>query len=218
VDLRSRVRWLKAGVWLAALIPAGRFVQRWFFGDGFGVNPIEELLLWSGLSALVLLFASLAVTPLRRLTGWNELQKVRRLVGLWAFAYAGVHVGIYLWLDQFFAWGFIWEDVTERPFIIAGTVAFLFLLPLALTSTRGWIRRLGRRWVQLHWLVYPAAGSALLHYVWKQKADFRGPIIAGVVLALLLGLRVWWRGRDKAARAAREETRSPTPEPQGQPG
>ena len=161
---------------------------------------------------------TLAVTPLRRLTGWNWLTRFRRMLGLFAFFYASLHFATYLWLDQFFAWGFIWEDVTERPFIIAGTVAFLLILPLALTSTRGWIRRLGRRWVQLHWLVYPAAGSALLHYVWKQKADFRGPIIAGIVLALLLGLRVWWRGRDKAARAARQESRSPTPEPQGQPG
>lgn len=218
MDHRRRVLLLKVGVWAAALIPTARFVQRWFFGDSFGVNPIEELLLWSGLSAFVLLLASLAVTPLRRLTGWNDLQKVRRLVGLWAFAYAGVHVGIYLWLDQFFAWSFIWEDVTERPFIIAGTAAFLLLLPLALTSTRGWIRRMGRRWVQLHWLVYPAAGSALLHYVWKQKADFQGPIIAGAVLAALLGLRIWWRGRDKADRAARAERRGRAREPQGQLG
>ena len=200
MDHRTRVRLLKAAVWAAALIPGLRFAQRWFLGDRFGVNPIEELLLWSGLSTLVMLFAALAVTPLRRLTGWNDLQKVRRLVGLWAFAYAVVHVGIYLILDQGLAWSFILEDVTERPFIISGTAAFLCLLPLAVTSTRGWIRRLGRNWVRLHWLIYPASGFALLHYVWKQKADFRGPILAGLALAVLLGLRVWWRGREKAER------------------
>lgn len=200
MDRKTRARTLKGVVWLAALIPLGRAAQRWFLGDRFGVNPIEELLLWSGMSTLVLLLSSLAVTPLRKLTGWNDLQKVRRLVGLWAFAYAVIHVGIYLWLDQFFAWSFILEDVTERPFIIAGTGAFLLLLPLAVTSTRGWIRRLGRNWVRLHWLIYPASGLALLHYIWKQKADFRGPIIAGVVLAVLMGLRVWWRGREKARR------------------
>lgn len=207
MDHRTRVRLLKAAVWAAALIPVGRFAQRWFLGDRFGVNPIEELLLWSGMSTLVLLFSALAVTPLRRLSGWNDLQKVRRLVGLWAFAYALVHVGIYLYLDQGLAWTFIWEDVSERPFIIAGTAAFLCLLPLALTSTRGWIRRLGRNWVRLHWLIYPASGFALLHFVWKQKADFRGPIIAGVILAVLLGLRVWWRGRAKVAppRTSRRE-------------
>lgn len=191
-DRRRRVLLLKAAVWVGALVPLGKGAYRWFLGDQFGVNPIEELLLWSGLTALVLLLVSLSVTPLRRITGWNDLQKVRRLTGLWAFAWSVGHVTIYLWLDQFFAWSFIFEDVTERPFIIAGTGAFLLMVPLALTSTRGWIRRLGRNWVRLHWLVYPAAALGVLHYTWKQKADFLEPTLAWSALALLLAFRLWW--------------------------
>lgn len=188
-----RVTRLESAVWIGCLIPAVRLAQRWFLGDRLGANPIEELEHWSGLSALVILLASLAVTPARRLTGWNHLQKVRRTLGLFAFSYASLHFVTYLWLDQFFAWSFIVEDIAERPFVLSGTAAFLFLVPLAVTSTRGWVRRLGRRWITLHRLVYAAAALALLHYVWKQKADFRDPAIAGLVLAVLLAIRlVWW--------------------------
>ncbi|HSG46737.1 MAG TPA: protein-methionine-sulfoxide reductase heme-binding subunit MsrQ [Longimicrobiales bacterium] len=188
---RTRVLLLKGAVWAGAAYPLARGAWRWFFGDGLGANPLEVMILGTGLPAIVLLITSLAVTPLRRLTGFNDLQKLRRLLGLWAFAYAFLHVSVYLWLDQGWAWEFIVEDVTERPFIIVGTLTFLLLLPLALTSTRGWIRRLGRNWVRLHRLVYPAAGLGLLHYAWGQKADLRGPVIAGAVLAALLAFRVW---------------------------
>jgi sulfoxide reductase heme-binding subunit YedZ len=188
---KTRVFLLKGAVWAGASWPLVQTGWRWFFGDRLGANPLEVMILGSGLSAIVLLIASLAVTPLRRVTGWNDLQKLRRLLGLWAFAYAFLHVSVYLWLDQGWAWEFIVEDVTERPFIIAGTLTFLLLVPLAVTSTRGWIRRLGKNWVRLHRLVYPAAGLGLLHYAWGQKADLRGPVIAGVLLALFLGFRVW---------------------------
>lgn len=191
----TRVLLLKGAVWAAAAYPLARGLWRWYLGDGLGANPLEVMILGTGLSAIVLLLTSLAVTPLRHLTGWNDLQKLRRLLGLWAFAYAFLHVTVYLWLDQGWAWEFIVEDVTERPFIIVGTLTFLLLVPLALTSTRGWIRRLGRNWVRIHRLVYPAAGLALLHYTWGQKADLRGPVIAGAVLAVLLGYRVWRRIR-----------------------
>ncbi len=197
---KARVAVLKTAVWIACGYPLARGLYRWFLGDGLGANPLEAMILGSGLSAFVILVSSLAVTPLRRITGWNDVQKVRRLLGLWAFAYAVIHVSVYLWLDQGWAWSFIVEDVTERPFIIVGTLTFLCLLPLALTSTRGWIRRLGRRWVRLHWLVYPAASLGWLHYTWGQKADLRGPIIAGLILALLFGFRVWRRVvRDRVA-------------------
>lgn len=195
------VRRLKAGVWAAGLVPLAWLAWRWFFGDRLGVNPIEALTLWSGKSALVLLLAALAVTPVRRVTGWNQVQKVRRLIGLFAFFYACLHLAVYLGLDQFFAWGYIWEDVAERPFITAGAAAFLCLLPLALTSTRAWIRRLGRNWVRLHRLVYLAGALAVLHYWWKQKADFRDPAIAAAVLAVLLGARVLWAWRRRATLA-----------------
>lgn len=193
VSVPHRVLLLKTAAWIACGYPLARGLYRWFLGDGLGANPLEAMILGSGVSAIVILLASLAVTPLRRITGWNELQKLRRLLGLWAFAYAAIHVTVYLWLDQGLAWSFIVEDVTERPFIIVGSLTFLCLLPLALTSTRGWIRRLGKNWVRLHWLVYPAAVLGWLHYTWGQKADLRGPIIAACVLAFLLGHRVWDR-------------------------
>jgi methionine sulfoxide reductase heme-binding subunit len=202
---RRGVLLLRAGVWIVGLAPLAWLAWRWFLGDGLGANPIEALTLWSGKTTLVLLLGALAVTPIRRLTGWNPIQKVRRLTGLFAFFYASVHLAIYLGLDQFFAWSYIWEDVAERPFITVGAAAFLCLLPLALTSTRGWIRRLGRNWVRLHRLVYLAAPLAVLHYLWKQKADVRDPLIAAAVLAVLLGSRVaWWlsRRRSAARRAA----------------
>jgi sulfoxide reductase heme-binding subunit YedZ len=191
-------------VWAACLIPLGRIGHRWLWGDRLGANPVEALTHWSGTSAVVILLAALAVTPLRRLTGWNDLQKVRRLVGLFAFFYAFLHLGVYLWLDQYFGWSYIVEDVVERPFITVGAAAFLCLLPLALTSTRGWIRRLGKNWVRLHRLVYVAAPLAVLHYTWGQKADITQPLIAAALLALLLGARLWWRrGRVGGARAGR---------------
>lgn len=189
----SRVTLLRSAAWIGCLIPLGRLAQRWFFGDQLGANPIEELTHWSGLSALVILLSSLAVTPARRLTGSNHLQKVRRTLGLFAFFYATLHFATYLWLDQFFAWSFIVEDIAERPFVLSGTAAFVCLIPLAVTSTRAWVRRLGNRWIRLHRLVYAAAAFAILHYVWKQKADFRDPAIAGAVLGTLLAFRlVWW--------------------------
>ncbi|HEX9885237.1 MAG TPA: protein-methionine-sulfoxide reductase heme-binding subunit MsrQ [Longimicrobiales bacterium] len=199
---RNRVRLLKAGVWLLCLVPVGRLAWRLLLGDRLGVNPIEEAEHWSGLSALVILLATLAVTPLRRLSGWNDLQKVRRLVGLFAFFYAFVHFGIYLGLDQFFGWSYILEDIAERPYITVGFTAFVLLIPLAVTSTKGWIRRLGRRWITLHRLAYASGVLGVLHYLWIQKADFRRPAIAGAVLVVLLGMRVWWAVRKRRGRLA----------------
>jgi DMSO/TMAO reductase YedYZ heme-binding membrane subunit/uncharacterized iron-regulated protein len=188
---RTRVIALKAAVWAGALAPLLWGLWRWFFGDRLGANPVEVMIRSSGYTAIVILIASLAVTPLRRITGFNDLQKVRRLTGLWAFAWAAFHLGIYLYLDQALAWRFIMEDVTERPFIIAGSLTFLLLLPLAATSTRASIRRLGKNWVRLHRLAYPAALLGLLHYAWGQKADLRGPVVWGAILFALLGYRIW---------------------------
>ncbi len=132
---------------------------------------------------------SLAVTPIRRLTGWNRLIRYRRFVGLVAFAYVTAHFLSYIVLDQFFAWSYILEDILERPFIMSGFVAWLLLIPLAVTSTRRWIRRLGRRWTKLHSLVYMASMLGVLHYYWKVKADTREPLIFALVLLVLLLLR-----------------------------
>lgn len=192
---KGRVRLLKTAVWLLCLTPLAWIAWRFVLGDGLGVDPVVEVEHWSGRSALTVLLGALAVTPLRRLTGFNDLQKVRRLVGLFAFFYVTVHFMAWLGLDQFFAWRWIGEDIAERPFITVGFAAFVLLMPLALTSTRGWIRRLGKNWVRIHRLVYVSAVLGVIHYLWATKADDRWPAVAAVVLAVLLGLRGWWAWR-----------------------
>lgn len=194
---------LRLVAWAGASAPLLWMAYRILLGDGLGADPTQELTHWSGFTALTLLLVSLAVTPVRRLTGWNQVQKVRRMLGLWSFFYAAIHVFVYAYFDQVLALDFILEDVLERPFTLVGAAAFLLLLPLAITSTKGWIRRLGRNWVRLHWLVYPAAVLAVLHFELGQKADFtRGPVVMGVILALLLGVRVLRSLRSKSSGGA----------------
>jgi sulfoxide reductase heme-binding subunit YedZ len=183
---------LKGAVWALGLGPFIWTGVR-FFRDDLGANPIEAVLHWSGRWTLIFLLVGLAITPVRRLTGWNPIIKVRRLVGLFAFFYATLHLSLYLGLDQGFAWSFIVEDVLERPFITVGMASFLLLVPLAVTSTKGWIRRLGKRWQKLHRLVYVAAALGALHFYWKVKADTFWPLIAAAILAVLLLARVPWR-------------------------
>jgi sulfoxide reductase heme-binding subunit YedZ len=170
-----------------------------------GANPIETLLHETGRDALLLLIATLSITPLRRWTGWNRLQLVRRMVGVWSFAYAAVHVLIYVVFNHLGNVRVIWEDVTERPFIFAGMVTFVLLSALAVTSTNGMMRRLGRQWTRLHRLVYAAAVAATVHFAWGQKADITEPLQWGAVLSVLLGMRVYWavtRRQRTASRSA----------------
>ncbi len=183
---------LKVAVWVVALGPFIWTGLRFAMGD-LGANPIEALLHSAGRWTLILLLVGLSISPLRRLTGWNQIIKVRRLVGLFAFFYASLHLLIYLGLDQGFAWPYIVEDILERPFITSGAAAFLFLVPLAVTSTKGWIRRLGKRWLRIHRLVYVAASLGVLHYYWKVKLDTFWPLVAVSVLAALLMARVPWK-------------------------
>jgi len=190
---------LKVVVWVLGLTPTV-WIGVLFFTDGLGANPIEALLHWAGRWALILLLTGLAITPVRRLTGWNRIIKVRRLIGLFAFFYASLHLLIYLGLDQGFAWSFIVEDVLDRPFITVGMAAYLLLIPLAITSTRGWIRRLGKRWRRLHRLVYVAAGLGTLHFYWKVKADTFWPLVVATILALLLLVRLPWQKWSGARR------------------
>ncbi len=193
MDRKRRVRLLKVVVWLLGLTPLLWISYRFFLVDGLGANPITEFEHWAGLSALTALLTTLSITPVRRLTGFPDLQKVRRLTGLFAFFYLALHFSIWLGLDQFpLEWQYVSEDITERPFILVGFSAFLLLIPLALTSTKGWIRRLGRRWVQLHRLVYLVVPMGVVHYFWATKLDNRGPTLAAVVLSVLLGSRIWW--------------------------
>ena len=181
--------WLKPAVFASCLIPFGQLAYRAYSGD-LGVNPIETITRFTGSWALLFLLASLAVTPLRRITGRNELIKFRRMLGLFAFSYALSHFATYLVLDHFFNWPAIGKDILKRPYVTAGFTALVVMIPLALTSTAGMIRRLGKRWQQLHRLVYLAAIAGVIHFYWLVKADISRPAQYGIVLTLLLGYRL----------------------------
>ena len=186
-----RVWALKAAVAVGCALPA---VSLWWRLPQ-AVNPVEFLTRGTGTWALVGLLATLTVSPLRQLSGWAAWLRVRRLLGLSAFAYAVAHFVLYVWLDQGLEAAAIWRDVLKRPFVTAGMAAFVLLIPLAITSTDGWMRRLKRRWGQLHQLVYPAAALAVLHYLWLVKKDLTQPLLYALALAMLLGWRLWRWGR-----------------------
>lgn len=176
---------------VVALIPLARLCAA-ALTDGLGANPIETITHTTGDWTLRLLLLTLAVTPLRRLSGWNALIRYRRTLGLLAFSYACLHFLTYVGLDLFFDWNAIVEDVTKRPYVTAGFSAFLCMIPLAVTSTRGWIRRLGRRWGWLHRLAYVAAVAAVVHYYWLVKLDVRPPLRYAAILATLFAIRLWY--------------------------
>ncbi len=178
---------IRAVAWLAAIAPAALLASR-ALGDGLGANPVEALTHFTGIWALRFLVASLAITPLRRL-GLTVLAPARRILGLACYGWACVHAGIYVVLDLGFDFGFVFEDIVERPYITVGFSAWLLLTALAATSTRGWQKRLARRWVVLHRAVYPAAVLAALHFLWLVKADLREPAIYAGLVSVLLGIR-----------------------------
>ena len=193
----------KTALLVAGLTPVAWLLAAAYRGD-LGANPIETITHRTGDWALRFLLISLAVTPLRRLLGWNGAVAYRRMLGLFAFLYAVLHLATFVVLDHFFDWQEILADVYKRPYVTAGSMAFLCLLPLAVTSTRGWIRRLGRRWTALHRLVYVAATAAVVHYWWLVKADVRLPRWYAGILIVLLGVRVayWLRPARSAPRVA----------------
>ncbi|RKT46465.1 sulfoxide reductase heme-binding subunit YedZ [Thiocapsa rosea] len=196
-----RVRYGKPLVFLLCLVPFGVLIARGASG-ALGPNPVEAITHFTGDWALRLLLVTLAVTPLRRLTGQAWLVRFRRMLGLFAFFYAVLHFATYLWLDRSFDLETIAEDVLKRPYITVGFAAFVLLVPLAITSTQGWIRRLGRRWKTLHRAVYAIGVLGVLHYLWLVKADLLEPAIYGVILAVLLGMRVPWRDLATRLRSA----------------
>jgi len=184
-------RLLKPLVFVAALTPFLWLAWRAVMGN-LGANPIEAVTLVTGRWTLRLLLITLTVSPLRRLTGWQPVVRFRRMLGLFAFFYGSLHFTIYVAIDQFFGWSFILADIAKRPYITVGFAGFVSMMPLALTSTTGWIRRLGgRRWQRLHRLVYLSALFGVIHFLWKVKADTRDPLLYGAVLAGLLGFRAW---------------------------
>ena len=179
--------------WIAVvcLLPLGRLIALGFSG-GLGANPIEFITRSTGTWTLVGLMVTLSITPLRRLSGWAGLIRYRRMLGLFTFFYVCLHFVTYIWLDQFFDPAAIVKDIIKRPFITVGFSAFVLLIPLAATSTRVMIRRLGRRWQQLHRLVYAIAILGVVHYLWLVKKDLTEPLIYGAVLTLLLLMRLPW--------------------------
>jgi sulfoxide reductase heme-binding subunit YedZ len=187
---QTLIRCSKTLVFLAALLPLVSLTWK-----DPGANPVETLTHHTGLWGLRLLLLTLAVTPLRRLTGWNWLLRFRRMLGLFAFFYVCLHLGVYLVFDHFFDWQGIGADILKRPYITVGFLAFLLLIPLAVTSTNSMIRRLGgRRWQRLHRLVYVIGVLAVLHFAWLVKADLLQPAIYGLILAVLLGYRLAFHG------------------------
>ncbi|MEW6293035.1 MAG: protein-methionine-sulfoxide reductase heme-binding subunit MsrQ [Pseudomonadota bacterium] len=193
---------LKTLVFVLALLPLAYY--GWgAWHDTLGANPVEAVTRGMGTWTLNLLLITLAITPLRELTGWHAALRLRRMLGLFTFFYAALHLTSYLWFDQFFAWGEIARDILERPFITVGMAAFVLLVPLAATSSNFAIRRLGgRRWQALHRTVYAIGILAVLHYSWLVKADQSQPLLYGGILVVLLGLRAWWREVERREQLA----------------
>jgi sulfoxide reductase heme-binding subunit YedZ len=206
VEQRYRYIW-KPLVFIAALLPAPLMLAGVFgiAGQRLGADPVAELLLTCGKTALNLLLLTLAVTPLAKIAHRPQLLRLRRMLGLFAFAYAALHFAVYLALDRALDASMIVEDITRRPYITIGFTALLLLLPLAATSTQRMMRRLGRRWQHLHRLVYLIAILAVWHYYWQVKRDVTEPLVYAGILAVLLGWRVW-RRRGARVRAAATST------------
>jgi methionine sulfoxide reductase heme-binding subunit len=182
-------RGLKPLVFVLSCLPATWLVYLALTND-LGANPIEKLIRYNGDWALRFLLITLAVTPLRLLTGWAEIGRVRRMLGLFAFFYVCLHITAYVGLDQFFNWRTIWADVVKRVYITIGMAAFLTLIPMAVTSTAGMVKRLGaRRWRRLHRVVYVTTIAGIIHYIMMLKAGYQEPAIYAAILAVLLAVR-----------------------------
>ncbi len=191
---------LKPLVFLLCLAPLGWLAWRAVSND-LGAEPVKELELETGFWTMRLLAATLALTPLRRLFGWNGLAKYRRMLGLFTFFYATVHLMLWAGAEYLFNLEFMLEEIVKHKYILVGMATWLMLLPLAVTSTKGWIRRLGgARWNRLHRLVYVAAIGGTVHYLWAVKKDTLFPLVYFTLFAALLGVRVFWWWRSRRAR------------------
>jgi sulfoxide reductase heme-binding subunit YedZ len=192
-------RFSKVVLFINALVPLTLMLWDWGH-HRLGVNPIEFVTRTTGVMTLIFLLLSLTITPLRLITGQNWLIKFRRMLGLFAFFYGFLHFLTYLWFDRFFKFLSIAGDIRQRPFIAIGLASFFMLVPLAITSTKGWIKRLGgKRWAKLHQLVYAAAIGGVIHFYLIVKSDIRYPLLFGVILAALLGYRIYHENRSNAS-------------------
>jgi sulfoxide reductase heme-binding subunit YedZ len=197
----------KSVVFVAALVPLALIAWR-FFHDELGANPIREAEIETGLWTLRFLAITLAITPFRRSFGWNWLAKYRRMLGLFTFAYACVHLSMWAGVDWFFDWSSMGHEIVKHKYILIGMTTWLLLLPLAITSTRGWVRRLGKRWTRLHQLVYVAAITGTIHYLWAVKKDTFFPVVYLAVFGMLLAYRLIDRRRH-ALRTAQPKSKTP---------
>ena len=183
-------RVIRPSVFIILLLPAAYYAWG-IWQDTLGANPLEALIRGLGDWGLRILLLTLLMSPLRRLINWAQALRLRRMLGLYAYFYIVLHLLSYLWLDQFFDWEEIWIDILERPFITIGMVAVVLLTPLAVTSTKGMIRRMGKNWKRLHTLVYPISILAIIHFWWMVKLDVTEPAIYSVLLVILLGERLY---------------------------
>ncbi len=185
-----RSRWLKAAVFAASLVPVAWLgVDAW--RDNLGANPIEFITRALGDWTMRFLLLTLAITPARRLLKLPDLIRYRRMLGLFAFFYGVLHLITWVWLDKFFDLNEMWADVMKRRFITVGMLSFLLMVPLAVTSTTGWIRRMGgKNWQLLHRLIYPSVAFGVIHYLWLVKSDIRMPVLYGAIFAGLMALRL----------------------------
>jgi sulfoxide reductase heme-binding subunit YedZ len=204
------VKTSKVVLFLAALVPQALLVHGALTND-LGANPAETIQLTTGRWAFRFLLLSLAITPVRRITKWNVLIQYRRMLGLFAFYYASCHLAAYYAFDLNFSVAAVVGDTLKRPFIFMGMAAFLTMLPLALTSTKGWIRRLGKKWTQLHRLVYVSAICAAIHFAWKVKVFTGDPVLYALAVTVLLAFRLIWTLTQSRANALRYRERSVQP-------
>jgi len=204
-------RVVKPALYVAALLPLAWLLYALLSGLVMG-DQVKFMQHVTGDTVLSCLMLTLAITPLRRITGWNEIIRVRRLIGLSAFWYACLHLTTYVVFDQDFSLMEITKDIVKHPWVLVGFTGFLCLLPLAITSTNGWIRRLGgKKWNRLHRLVYVAAVSGVLHYLWLVKKDTTYPLLYGGVLTVLLASRIWVAWNKARSRAPVLRKTAPKP-------
>jgi sulfoxide reductase heme-binding subunit YedZ len=209
---KKQLAWIKAGLFLAALLPLARLV--WLgLSDHLTANPIEFVERSTGTWALAILLITLSMTPVRLLTGVAWQIQLRRMMGLFMFFYVCLHFLTYIWLDQWFDWMAIVKDIAKHPYVLVGFSAFILTIPLAITSNKAMMQRLRERWKKLHQLVYLIAVLGVVHFWWLVKKDIREPLMYALVLALLLGIRIYYKRTSGATRAPVDKSIPPQPIP-----